>query len=528
MRVQVFSDNDWLYPDMETQGEERGEVWLHSARGAGDSFQVLTDQTVDGDTPCEIRWTFDQGGGITLIPCQLTPAHVERNSAATVFTTLDYEQVKHFVVRQAPYDVFEVTREIEDGVLLAGRIAFYFRVRVGPDAKPGDYTGQLTVHFAGASFRIDLRLRVYRAIVPETACARFSMVNWLKLECVEFGHQLKRDEPRFWTLAEAYLRNQLDMRNTHLQLPSGVPVRDPQGTVVDFDFSDAVRLGSMALDAGMNVIYGGFVARFTGEDGTRQYLLWDRQVGATSFEGYRQLRIYFEKLQRLVDENGWADVYMQGLVDEPQFANGDDYRILSGICRKFMPGIRIIDPVETTDIPGALEIWVIKQEVYEKHKAKFDWLQAQGEELWIYTCGFPAGSMMNRATDLPLLAGRLPMWQCFAYGMNGFLHWGYNAYNQDPYLRNCWAVEGDRYGLPPGNGFVTYPGPNGPYYSVRGHLQRAGAEEAELLMQLADFDRPAAEAIVGSVCRSFVDYETSPAVFAVARRELLRRMDQWV
>ena len=59
--------------------------------------------------------------------------------------------------------------------------------------------------------------------------------------------------------------------------------------------------------------------------------LWDRSVSVASFEGYRQLKLYFEKLWKLVNENGWLGKYMQCLVDEPQFPNSEHYRILSCI-----------------------------------------------------------------------------------------------------------------------------------------------------------------------------------------------------
>ena len=99
---------------------------------------------------------------------------------------------------------------------------------------------------------------------------------------------------------------------------------------------------------------------------------------------------------------------MQCLVDEPKFQNSLAYRALSGICRQNMPGVKINDPVETTDIAGACDVWVVKQAVYEKHLADFRKLQDMGEEMWIYTCGFPAGATMNRVLDLPLSVSRMP------------------------------------------------------------------------------------------------------------------------
>ena len=57
----------------------------------------------------------------------------------------------------------------------------------------------------------------------------------------------------------------------------------------------------------------------------------------------------------------------QALADEPQTHNDATYRILAGIFRKFMPGIPIIDAVETTNLGGGIDIWVPKQDTHPIH-----------------------------------------------------------------------------------------------------------------------------------------------------------------
>ena len=41
MKYQIFSDNEWIYPDTSITEENKAE--LYSARGADVCFQVLTD-----------------------------------------------------------------------------------------------------------------------------------------------------------------------------------------------------------------------------------------------------------------------------------------------------------------------------------------------------------------------------------------------------------------------------------------------------------------------------------------------------
>ena len=427
MTYQCFSENKWIYPDTELTIFPI-VAHLESARGASACTQLLTDFVLPEGAQLGIRWQTD--APITCTVYQLLPCTVTENSNEPMLTTLDYEKVKHFVTRQAPFDVYEMTVEKADGdVLAAGRAAFYLRFSVPCDCEAGDVSGQLTLTFAGETLELPLTLTVHSCTVPPLAQAAFHMNNWLKTANLKKDHHVSFPSAEYDAVLEDYLHNQLDMRNDYLMLPSGEAIKDADDKVIDFDFSEAVNMGNLALKKGFKWILGGFVARFHVWNEQEHYLLWDAPVGVTTLEGYRQLKLYFEKLWHVVNENGWLGHYQQCLVDEPQFPNSEHYRILSGICRKFLPGVAINDPVESTDLEGALEVWVAKQATYEQYIEKFRRLQEMGEEIWLYTCGFPGGYMMNRIIDLPLTVSRLPMWMCWLYAAKGFLHWGYNVHN---------------------------------------------------------------------------------------------------
>jgi hypothetical protein len=139
--------------------------------------------------------------------------------------------------------------------------------------------------------------------------------------------------------------------------------------------------------------------------------------------------------------------------------------------------------------------------------------------MWIYTCGFPAGKTMNRIIDLPLTVSRLPMWMCYKYNAPGFLHWGYHVHN--PEGRMDTNKHYPKHSHPAGNSFVVYLTDGKPWYSVRGHSQRTGAQDYELLNLLGKTDKEKALSIIDKVCRTFDDYEASAEIFDNARRELL-------
>ena len=523
MRLNIFSENTWIYPDM-TVEDGRGSAEVHVARGGMACFQVLTDVVCAGRTAVNIKWS--DAPGIRPTIYQLLPVCVDRNSGAESLTG-PYEAVAEFATRKAPFMVFDAMQEMDDGMAESGRLAFYVRIEADRLCAAGQRRITLEIGVGGEVADIGIDVCVHSATVPELAQARFGMVNWLNIREICRQHGVTADSTEFDGLLAAYIENELEMRNTQLQLPAGVPVRDESGKVIGFDFSLAAKVGNMALERGFQYVMGGFVARFEIWNEETHYLLWDRSVSVASHEGYRQLKLYFTGAARAMMENGWEGRYMQTLVDEPQFPNSDHYRILSGICRKFLPGVPIHDPVESSRLDGALEIWDVKQAVYEKYFDEYQALQELGEEMWLYTCGFPAGKMMNRVMDLPLNASRLPMWLCVLYGCKGFLHWGYNVHTEKPFEITCYMPEPENPGIayPAGNAHIVYPGKRGPLYSVRAQLQRAGAEDAELLMQLMDRDADRAKAIIRSVCRNFSDYTFDGNAVDAARKELLEALD---
>lgn len=520
MNYQIFSENQWVYPDSELAASASPS--LSCPKGADVCFQVLTDLTLDGS---ELLSVSAENLDCEVVVYQLLPACVNRNSHAVLGTTTDYSTVADFATRPAPFYVYDITYLPEEGKLRPGRAAFYIRLNVSADAATGTRSGTVRLTAGAESITIPVELNVPNIRVPALPEARLHMVNWIYYPNLAENHKVTPWSDEYFRILRRYLENQLDMRNDILMLPSGEPVRNEAGTVIDFDFTHAEQVGKLALELGFRSIMGGFIARWKKWDDEEIFLLWDREVGVTSTEGYRQTKLYFSRAQESVVRCGWESVYMQCMVDEPQIPNALAYRALSAICRQNMPGVRINDPIEAVDLVGSLDVWVVKQAFYEKHLAAYQQLQQLGEEFWVYTCGFPSGKTMNRILDLPLNASRLPMWLCVKYGFTGFLHWGYHCHNagieQDTCMpnRNCGF-------MPPGNGFVVYPGDGKPEYGVRGHLQRAGAVDYELLYLLSQKAPDKAAALIEKLCRSFDDYEFSGVLLDETRKELLTDLEQ--
>jgi hypothetical protein len=174
MNYQVFSENQWVYPDSPITAQNKAE--LHAPRGADVCFQVLTDCELKGGERITADFSME---GCEVVVYQLLTATVPLNSDAKMLCTTDYDSVKHFVTRKAPFDVYEITRPIDEGETEAGRAAFYIRINVAADAPVGVFESNLTVRVGEAVLTLPVSVKIYNVRVPALADSAFHMVNWI-------------------------------------------------------------------------------------------------------------------------------------------------------------------------------------------------------------------------------------------------------------------------------------------------------------------------------------------------------------
>lgn len=519
MQYSIYEETTWLYPD--TPLNQQTEACLELAAGSHGGFYVL------GEAVCANRsflasLSWDTPNGPETEVYELLPVAVDENTSPTLMTTTNYESCRFFVTRKAPFVVYDGLLPFT-GTVHTDRIAFYVSVHAPCQQAPGSFRGSfsLTDQETGAPlFTAPVHCLVHNCLVLPPGQDGFSMLNFFDYEGPERQHGALPGSKRWFSLYRAYVRSQLEMRCTHILLPPGQAIWDENGSLTGFDFSLAEAAGQIAMEEGAPWLCGGHIAHWNEWTGQEYFPIWSPQTGVTTLEGYLQLRLYFSAWAEVIKENHWESCMTQALADEPQVHNAGTYRILAAVCRKFLPGVPIVDAVETVDLGGGIDIWVPKQDTYEKKRETFEQLKAAGETFWYYTCAFPAGNMMNRSMDLPLTVSRLVLWMGALYDLKGFLHWGFNYYIGDNiWKRACCPHKGAL--LPAGDAHIVYPGPKGPLPSVRYMQHRAGAEDVALLMQLRQKDRALTDAIISSVCTSFSSYTADGKALLEARSRLL-------
>ena len=413
----------------------------------------------------------------------------------------------------------------------------WLTVHVPKTVKSGAYSGAIEVTGDGASVSVPLIVNVHPVTLPDDRT--LYVTNWFWMDKIANAHNLKKWDEPFWKMLEVYAGFMADHRQNVVLTPIMELIKrseDGKGNMT-FDFQDFDRWVELFQKAGaIGMIEGShlggrseweakdFNASWTGVTPDSQ-VKQNPSVKVTSEEYRHFLSQFFPALQKHLEEKGWLDNYVQHLCDEPIPANVESYRKLASYIREYAPKLRIIDACMCSELTGSIDIWVPMPPHYESDIKFFQKRQKAGDEIWFYTCLLPKGKYMNRFLDYPLLDVRLLHWINFKYGLTGYLHWGLNFWQGDPFTDFELDWGGGSY-LPPGDTHIAYPGRRGLLSSIRLEAMRDGIEDYELLKLLEKKNPKKAREICNSIVKSLTDYSLDPDAFRKARMQLIKGLSK--
>ena len=524
MRAELRDALEFLYSDSQVRDMPCMSMTLDVARGGTASAHVLLNGLTPGDT---IRTRVTRRGQPIRRPAwfRLVDVPVEVNTGPAGFVEKEGEQ-NPYVIRRAPFRVCDAMEPVESSLqATAPTMALRLHLAVAPDARAGTQDAAIEVRAAGKSLSFGLTIRVHGAAIPPVGRESFFYTNWFSLKLMAERHGLSVWSEAHWRMIRRYADLMASARqNTFwVVLEEVFDAQDPQ---LPLNRPRLRRLVKTFTAAGLHYIEGGHVASRTGGDwNAKTFDVAFPKVQATSPAGNAALARIAGQLMEEIRTNRWGGRWIQHVTDEPTADNAADYRILTGMVRKYMPAIPILDATMDPALVGSVDIWCPQAQEFQRHREAFEAQRAVGDHVWFYTCCFPGGPWLNRLLDMELLRPALFGWGAALFRLEGFLHWGLNHYRaeQDPF-RQSVVGHGESNRLPAGDTHVVYPGTDGPWSSVRLEAQREGFEDLELLRRL-QARRPArAAAIIRKAIRGFDDYTKDVAEFRRARRDLLRAL----
>ncbi|MBQ3545456.1 MAG: DUF4091 domain-containing protein [Lachnospiraceae bacterium] len=514
MICKVFSANEWLYPDTAIE-LGKSNIKLVAARQSFACAQVLISNP---DEIIKISW--DLGSCFGDINPEIFVLHqvcADMNTGVESFTMPIGATADHYT-RQAPFWVYDAMEPIESSAITSDKevMALYFRWST-ENILPGEYNGTISIN----NNKIEVSIRVYDVEIPKKETLRIT--NWFSLADMATYHNTEEMSDKHWELMKEYALLMRHARQTDFTLTSYiVDITKNSDDKYIFDFSRAEKYIKLFLSLGFSYIESMLpIHRNLWEDNNFVIYLEKQSIPAISAKAYEYIQGYCEGLYNMLKRNGWLDITVQHVADEPHDNCVNEYRILSDMVRKFMPGIKIIEAVETSNLDGAVDIWVPKNNQIASEWETFNKKRTNGDELWFYTCCVPGGKYLNRFLDGELLRVRYLHWANKLYDLTGYLHWGLNCYNcaTHPFNASSGKVGYlEDKALPCGDTHIVYPGRDKPWGSVRLEMMRAGCEDYELLKML---DNKKSKPIISKCVRSFVDYSVQIETFESTYEELL-------
>lgn len=556
----LFDELESLYPDSDASKGKK-QMRLAGANGTTVGAHIM----LNGLTP-GLPVTVEVSGPHSAFKLfALIPVPVEVNTGARQRSAYLHDDVNESVIRKAPFYVYDALKPVYNLLMPTGvtaALAFKTPIEYAREYKEENWT--ITLAHAGKIQRLTLTVCAYPCAVEKSGKNTHKYVNWVNYENIARYHHVQMDSPAYFKLLDRYLRMAVYVRQNliNISLDMFIKYENGEAHVDEARFDQYIQA---CQKAGFECFNGtGLCARMEGQgDNDAFYRSLDhesitspdeirkafRKIAFDKFdngtraaeiftgkdiqteEGRKILRACARALYRYLVSRGLEKDWEQCLLDEPNDALSDAYKIISRIAHEEMPGIRMMEPVLPTHaLTGYIDIWCPTIETYELDQEYYDERVKEGDSLYVYTCLTPGGKYLNRMLDMQRLRQTYLGWAPAKYeNISGFLHWGYNQFldGQDPYDRSaCMFSEGimqfhpklDLF-LPAGDFSIVYPGFNTVYHTTRAEAQRIGLEDLCLLEKIAPEKK---KEIVDSVFRGYTDYETDIKKYRQARERLLK------
>ncbi|MBU6400006.1 MAG: DUF4091 domain-containing protein [Verrucomicrobia bacterium] len=476
-----------------------------------------------------------QEGGTGLIPAE----NVRWNFVGGIFIEKNSPNRRpSSLSRAAPAWFPDVLTEDRQCALRTGaRRAAYLTIKIPPGTPAGEYQARVTARAGDVSATLPLNLRVYPLDLPEER--HLMVTEWFSTSEFRRHHHLEpSDRAGFFRLLKVYARNMADHRQNVFRVSLGlIEARRGDDGKLQFDFARFDEFAQVFWDTGrMDLLETGFVARF-GDGGwsSREIVLDSFPVTEpdgrrTSMAGAEFLPRFLPALVAHLRAKGWLAKTLFHICDEPSDHNVMAWRQASELVRRRAPELRRIDAIETPHCLNDLEIWVPKLDHLATWYGAYHEAQRRGAELWFYTVGiYQGGDLLNKTVDVPLLETRLMPWLNYRFHLRGYLHWGFNAWTDDP-LRAPGPHRGD--------GWHVYPKSDGLLDSLRWEQMRNGIEDYECLWLLENQTaqiqatlaprvaalinpRQRGVEIASQVVADFQEHTRRPDVLYAARRQVV-------
>ena len=359
----------------------------------------------------------------------------------------------------------------------------------------------------------------------------------------------------YWRIVEHFIIAATDLRVNMLLTPVFTPPLDTtvggeRMTVqlVDiskdngrfhFDFSDLLRWCELCRKHGIEYIEVPHFFTQWGAEATpkiiaavddREERIFGWNVPATD-PSYREfLEAFIPALRAELADYDYPDskVYYH-ISDEPGMHQRESYAAALDVVSGLLEGCQIID---TLSDYAFYQEGLVKLPIPANDSIQ-PFIDNGVELLWVYYCCAQGYKVPNRFFSMPSARSRIHGVLMYQYGIQGFLHWGFNFYNAQYSNRpiNPFITTDAGRAFPSGDPFLVYPGEDGePLSSIRAEVLRSAFDDIRALELLEGLtSREQVMSLINQDLThplTFTDYPQESAYLLDLHRKICQTIEQ--
>ncbi len=366
----------------------------------------------------------------------------------------------------------------------------WFTLSLPEDYADGDYDLGVTLTAEGLIEKgteevgtRTVRIRVLSAALPPQKLIR---TEWFYTDCLANYYGVSAFSEEHWRIIESFVKKAAEGGINMILTPVFTPELDTyvggerlttqlveifvrEDGSYAFDFERLDRWIDLCRGAGIEYFeiphfftqWGAahapkFVAKTGGKE--ERIFGWDTDAMGEEYRAF--LGRFIPALLDALRKKGVDRKCFFHVSDEPRLADLAHYKACKELIGQYLKGYPIIDALSDYEFyaTGALEKPVPATQKIEPFLAE------RIDGLWAYYCGASgAKDVSNRFFSLSQARVRIIGVQLWYYRIEGFLHWGYNFYNNRHSYDaiNPFAVSDGEGFAPSGDTYLVYPGEGG-------------------------------------------------------------------